>query len=203
MRRLPLSSLLPLFLLLRMIMALHTAAESTDALEPSGTDTDAEAWSLREEEESRMSPEDVLIMRTSLCMDYDSQSNKCEAVPKCTYLREEDVKGGMNGTASAAQTGGEPSHARCVVEPDYMKYLADSHCRMESKASILNTGRDLHREGIMPLPLLSHLRSRMDHALICRGVVFSYFSKVAPDDRILQTSWLDLKTWEKLVRVMR
>uniref|UniRef100_A0A0G4HJA1 Uncharacterized protein n=1 Tax=Chromera velia CCMP2878 TaxID=1169474 RepID=A0A0G4HJA1_9ALVE len=107
-----------------------------------------------DEEESGLSSTELLKRRVQLCMDFDESQAECEAMTKCAFDME-----------------------RCVISPEFMKSMAESHCQTESRASILALARDLHREEMMDLSAISFLRTKTDINALCHAVTHAFFSR--------------------------
>lgn len=156
--------------------------------------------------------EEELVLRSSLCVDHDEDKFRCLLKePRCTFIASSNNKCPSTNYADTAKDCITGFRGTCEVNLQFIKSLAQSQCRLESKASLIALAKDLHIRGIITNSVLNHLKVRQDLDLICRVIIYSYFSDYTIRQQIvseldnkqpMEDSWNNIGEWEKIYIIL-
>ncbi|SBS94465.1 conserved Plasmodium protein, unknown function, partial [Plasmodium ovale curtisi] len=93
------------------------------------------------------------------CHNYSNSQDKCNSFKKCTYVNidNKDV---------------------CFLDYNYMLFLKNTNCTLQSKSSLLSISKDLLQNEIINRQMFQLLRNSSNNNFICDTITYSFLTSV-------------------------
>ncbi|CRG98611.1 conserved Plasmodium protein, unknown function [Plasmodium relictum] len=122
---------------------------------------DDSIFELSEEELSKKIFEDIKLNSEEKveCYNFSKNEDKCNSYKKCTYVNIDNKD-------------------TCFLDYNYMLFLKNNNCALQSKSSLLSISKDLLQNEIISRQLFQLLRNSNNNNFICDTITYSFLTNV-------------------------
>ncbi|KYO01301.1 hypothetical protein PGSY75_0716300 [Plasmodium gaboni] len=122
---------------------------------------DDNIFNLSEEELSKKIFDDIKMNSEDKieCHNFSDNEDKCNSFKKCTYVNIDNKD-------------------TCFLDYNYMLFLKNNNCALQSKSSLLSISKDLLKNDIISRQMFQLLRNSNNNNFICDTVTYSFLTNV-------------------------
>ncbi|CRG98195.1 conserved Plasmodium protein, unknown function [Plasmodium gallinaceum] len=122
---------------------------------------DDNIFELSDEELSKKIFEDIKMNSEDKveCYNFSKNEDKCNSFKKCTYVNIDNKD-------------------TCFLDYNYMLFLKNNNCALQSKSSLLSISKDLLQNEIISRQLFQLLRNSNNNNFICDTITYSFLTNV-------------------------
>ncbi|SOV77795.1 conserved Plasmodium protein, unknown function [Plasmodium reichenowi] len=122
---------------------------------------DDNIFNLSEEELSKKIFDDIKLNSEDKieCHHFSDNEDKCNSFKKCTYVNIDNKD-------------------TCFLDYNYMLFLKNNNCALQSKSSLLSISKDLLKNDIISRQMFQLLRNSNNNNFICDTVTYSFLTNV-------------------------
>ncbi|ETW19381.1 hypothetical protein PFFVO_01740 [Plasmodium falciparum Vietnam Oak-Knoll (FVO)] len=122
---------------------------------------DDNIFNLSEEELSKKIFDDIKLNSEDKieCHNFSDNEDKCNSFKKCTYVNIDNKD-------------------TCFLDYNYMLFLKNNNCALQSKSSLLSISKDLLKNDIINRQMFQLLRNSNNNNFICDTVTYSFLTNV-------------------------
>ncbi|SPJ09786.1 conserved Plasmodium protein, unknown function [Plasmodium sp. DRC-Itaito] len=122
---------------------------------------DDNIFNLSEDELSKKIFDDIKMNSEEKieCHHFSDNENKCNSFKKCTYVNIDNKD-------------------TCFLDYNYMLFLKNNNCALQSKSSLLSISKDLLKNDIISRQMFQLLRNSNNNNFICDTITYSFLTNV-------------------------
>ncbi|KAI4840707.1 hypothetical protein MKS88_000942 [Plasmodium brasilianum] len=133
----------------------------SDESSTNSSNIDDDIFNMSEEELSKKIFDDVRMNSEDKveCYNFSNNEEKCNSFKKCTYVNIDNKD-------------------TCFLDYNYMLFLKNNNCALQSKSSLLALSKDLLRNDIINRQMFQLLRNSNNNNFICDTITYSFLTNV-------------------------